>query len=48
MLSLSDYLLLTVFAENVKLTEGRRYWTSTTLIAAANEDFFEIMKEKGR
>lgn len=48
MLSLSDYLLLTVFVENVKLPVGKEYWTPTSFTAAANEYFFEHMKEKGQ
>jgi hypothetical protein len=48
MLSLSDYLLLTVFENNVKLPEGKEYWTPTVFTEAANKYFFEYMRGKGR
>lgn len=38
-LSLSEYLLLTVFEKDVKLPKGNEYWTPTLFTEAANEYF---------
>lgn len=43
-LDLSQYLLLTVFEKDVKMPDGKNYWTPTSFTKAANEYFLNIME----